>query len=188
LRCHRAFVDAVLNVPSWLRLDVRVTFAQAPSETPVHERLFSPSKSLDRAPSRTPVTQAEQTGDAFFTQGAFGDAIRQYTLGIAQRPSLYAYEKRCAAYAHVGRYQHALADAEFILHNGPAGGEVPAARLRVKAINDFLKAKGVHSAGHEHATATLMTLLTPRDHRQWRSTTPSPYTRPYPFGSSMTPR
>lgn len=62
-----------------------------------------------------------------------------FTLGIQQKPTLFAYEKRCAAFAHLGRYSEALMDAEFILKNGPPGGEQPAARLRVKAINDFLR-------------------------------------------------
>ena len=105
----------------------------------------------------------------------------------AHRPTLFAYEKRCAAYAHLGRYTEALADAEFILKNGPPGGEQPAARMRVKAIKDFLKRRTDTGPGHHHATATLMCLLTPREHRQWRSVTPSPYTRPYPFGVSASP-
>lgn len=152
-------------------------------EITVHDRLFVPSKALSRGSSRPPSSQAEAAADGALTSGHFNEAIRQYTLSIAQRPSLAAYEKRCAAYAHIGRYKEALADAQLILNNGPGGGELPSARLRVKCIKDFLKQKGDTAPGHDHATATLMCALTPREHRQWRSTTPSPYTRPYPFGS-----
>lgn len=158
------------------------------SKLPAHERLFNPSKSLFKPGLRHPSSQAEMAGDEAFSRGHFEDAVRQYTLGLAQKPSLSAYEKRCACYAHIGRYTEALADAEFILKNGAGGGELPSARLRVKAIKDFLKQKYDTSPGHEHATATLMCALTPREHRQWRSTTPSPYTRPYPFGGSATAR
>ena len=62
--------------------------------------------------------------------------------------------------------------------------QMPAARFRVKAIKDYLRKKTDTGPGHHHATATLMCILTPREHRQWRSVTPSPYTRPYPFGTS----
>jgi len=152
-----------------------------PKSISAHERLFVPSKSLKPNVLRTPTSQAEIAADQAFSNGRFQEAIRQYTLGIAQKPSLFAYEKRCAAYAHIGKYKEALADAEFILTHGPPGGELPSARLRVKAISDFLT-KGVTAPGHDHAMATLMCGLTPREHRQWRAT-PATYTRPYPFGS-----
>ena len=106
---------------------------------------------------------------------------RRYTLGIGQKPNTHAFEKRCAAYAHVGRYKEALADAEHVLKLDGS----PASKLRVKTIKDFLRVKNeATSPGHEHAAATLICTLTPREHRQWRSVTPSPYTRPYPFGVS----
>jgi len=154
------------------------------SASSVHERLFTPSKSLTRPSSKGASTFAEQAADDAFTNGNVEAAIRGFTLAIKQKPTLYAYEKRCAALAHVGRYKEALADAEFVLHNGPPGGEAPAARLRVKAIKDYLKAKDDFAPGHHQANATLMCTLTPRDHRQWRSTTPSTYTRAYPFGNA----
>lgn len=154
---------------------------------PIYERLFTPSRSVARAGARTPASQAEMSGDAAFANGHVFEAIKMFTLGIQQKPTLFVYEKRCAALAHVGRYNEALADAEFILKNGPPGGEQPAARMRVKAIKDFLQKKGDTAPGHHHATATLMCLLTPREFRQWRSVTPSPYTRPYPFGVSASP-
>jgi len=154
---------------------------------PVYDRLYTPSRSTARAGARQPSSQAEQAGDNAFSNGRVEEAIKMFTLGIQQKPTLFAYEKRCAAYAHLGRYTEALADAEFILKNGPPGGEQPAARMRVKAIKDFLKRRTDTGPGHHHATATLMCLLTPREHRQWRSVTPSPYTRPYPFGVSASP-
>ena len=150
----------------------------------VHQRLYTPSRSVARAGARTAASQAEQAGDAAFSNGRVEEAIKMFSLGIQQKPTLFAYEKRCAAYAHLGRYSEALGDAEFILKNGPPGGEQPAARFRVKAIKDYLRKKTDTGPGHHHATATLMCILTPREHRQWRSVTPSPYTRPYTFGTS----
>lgn len=49
--------------------------------SPVHKRLFSPSKSLDRGPPSA-SSQAEVTADILFASGKYGDAIRQYTLGL----------------------------------------------------------------------------------------------------------
>jgi len=150
----------------------------------VYDRLFTPSKSLTRPSTRGAASFAEEAADEAFTNGRVQQSISMYTVAIKQKPTLYAYEKRCAALAHVGKYKEALADAEFILNNGPPGGEAPAARFRVKAIKDYLKIKDDFGPGHHHANATLMCTLTPRDHRQWRSTTPSTYARAYPFGKT----
>lgn len=59
------------------------------------------------------------------------------------------------------------------------------AKFRVKAIEDFLAKQRSGAKGFSEAPPTLMTHLTPKDLRQWRSTTPSTYKCPYPFGSGM---
>ena len=38
----------------------------------------------------------------------------RFTLAIKQKPTLYAYEKRCAALAHVGRYAIAWGGGEYV--------------------------------------------------------------------------
>ena len=87
---------------------------------------------------------------------------------------------------HVGRYREALSDAKYILSNGPqAEGESGPNKQRVKAIETFLANKEVGAKGFQEAPATLMCLLTPKGLRQWRTFTPSTYTRPYPFGASV---
>jgi len=161
--------------PTFTQTYGRTQLPSSPTSiTAVHERLYSPAKVQSR-PSPKPVsTPAEVLADSAFDAGRFEEAIRQYTLGLTTASSLYAYEKRCAALAHVGRYQEALRDAEFILWSG--GGSSPSAQLRVKVIKDFLRAKSKTAPGYQNGTATLICALTPRLHRQWRSITPSPYT------------
>ena len=80
----------------------------------------------------------------------------------------------------MGRYKEALADANHILATEPSSR----AALRVKSIKDLLQAKTDWSKGHEGADVTLLCTITPREHRQWKVSVPSPYTRPYPFGSA----
>jgi len=151
-----------------------------------HQRLFTPTRSVQRPGYKHAVTQAEQQADAAFASGQYELAVRGYTQAIAHKASLYVYEKRCAALAHIGRYREALADAQYILKNGPQGeAESGPNKQRVKSIQSFLANQNVGSKGFHEAAATLMCLLTPREHRQWRSTTPSTYTRPYPFGAGV---
>ena len=104
---------------------------------PVHERLFVPSKSLSRPASRQASSRPEADADERFAKGDVSGSIRGYTLAISQKPTLVTYEKRCAAWAHVGQYDKALEDAQYIL----ARDDSPAARLRVKNINGFLSTK-----------------------------------------------
>ena len=85
--------------------------------------------------------------------------------------------------ASLQRYQEALRDAKHIVAQGPPGPTHSGpARARVKQIEDFLENQRKGVKGHEQASATLVCLLTPREHRQWRAPTPSTYTRAYPFG------
>ena len=93
------------------------------------------------------------------------------------QPNLFAYEKRCAAYAELGRYREALEDAEFILANC-VRDELGAARMRVKAIKDFMKKMDNFDPGYHHAVSTLVCLLRPREHRQLVQSSPSTYGRP----------
>jgi hypothetical protein len=89
---------------------------------------------------------------------------------------LFAYEKRCAAYAELGRYREALSDAEFILqHTSTDRG---AALARVKAIKDYMRRTNNFDNGYHQATTTLICLLRPREHRQLTQSRPSTYGGP----------
>ena len=51
---------------------------ESDTAAPVHERLFSPSKSVQpHAREKLPESQAEATADSFFTHGRFEEAIKQ---------------------------------------------------------------------------------------------------------------
>eukprot|EP00966_Prymnesium_polylepis_P106576 2467664-Prymnesium_polylepis.1 len=56
-----------------------------------------------RPPSRFAASRPELDGDEAFTKGSLNAAINHYTLALAQKPTLLCYEKRCAAWAHVGK-------------------------------------------------------------------------------------
>lgn len=150
---------------------VRGDRGEADAGQSVHARLFVPSKTMSRPPSRPASSRPELDGDAAFTCGNLDEAIRKYTLALAQKPTLVCYEKRCAAWAHVGKYAQALADAEFIR----AREDSPTARLRVKALQDYLQAKANCTPGYKNAHVTLLCTLTPKDLRQWRASGPSVY-------------
>jgi hypothetical protein len=158
---------------------------EAQSALSVTDRLFTPSKSQTRSSFKHPISQLEVGGDEAMLAGEFGKAIQCYTQAIAQRPSLFAYEKRCAAFAHVGRYQEALQDARKIEQMSPAGtSEGGPARRRVKTLEDFLQNSKSFKDGYKEGAATLVALLTPKGMRQWRSQVPATYMRSYPFGES----
>jgi len=151
----------------------------------VHDRLYNPSRTVTSSFYKNPVSNLEVTADEAFSDGRFHEAIKGYTQAIRTKASLFVYEKRCAAYAHVGKYTEALEDAQFVLANGPqTETESGPARARVKALEEFLSKRKHSIKGYTEAPATLVCLLTPRDIRQWRSKTPATYTRPYPFGES----
>ena len=80
------------------------------------------------------------------------------------------FVKRCAAFAHVGKYQAALADAKYILSLEDSAK----AAHRVGAIEKFLKTR--RSARPASRTRTPLCLaVTPRELRQWRGKAPSLY-------------
>ena len=106
----------------------------------------------------------------------------------AHSTALFAYEKRCAAYAELGRYREALSDAEFILqHTSTDRG---AALARVKTIKDYMRRTNNFDNGYHQATTTLICLLRPREHRQLTQSRPSTYGGPLEktsrFGRGMT--
>ena len=78
---------------------------EADPAAPVHSRLFVPSRTLARPPSRPASSRPELDGDDAFAAGRLDEAIEKYTLALTQKPTLVCYEKRCAAWAHVGRYK-----------------------------------------------------------------------------------
>ena len=137
----------------------------------VHARLFVPSKTVARPPSRYAASRPELDGDEAFTKGNLNAAIQCYTLALSQKPTLLCYEKRCAAWAHVGKYSEAMRDAEYVL----ARENSPSARLRVKNIQDFIDAKANCLPGYKAAHITLVCSLTPKELRQWRASGPSVY-------------
>jgi hypothetical protein len=155
----------------------------------VHERLYLGTKSNVRMGSRVPRGRFELAGDLAFKNGSPIDAIPLYTRAIGQAgvgdPNLYAYEKRCVALAELGRYREALADAELILkytegHDAKTEG---AAKMRVKTIKDYMRRMNNFEGGYHNATATLICLLRPREHRQLVQSNPSTYGRPHSVGS-----
>ncbi len=107
----------------------------------MHTRLFVPSRTQARPVFRAASSRPEVDGDEAFMSGQLDTAIEKYTLALTQKPTLVCYEKRAAAWAHVGRYKEALADAEYILSRQPSD---PRAQLRVKNI------KARTSATHPH--------------------------------------
>ena len=88
---------------------------------------------------------------------------------------MYAYEKRCAAFAELGRIREALTDAEFILKWTTDKGS---ALARVKAIKDYMRRMDNFEPGYHQATTTLICLLRPREHRQLTQSRPSTYGGP----------
>ena len=149
----------------------------SPRKQSVHERLFTPTRNLTHPGLKAQLTSAEVQADDAFAAGLYGPAIQGYSLAIQHKASLFCYEKRCAALAHVGRYREALQDAEFVLANC-SSAELGSARMRVRAIKDFLKKVDNFEPGYHHAVSTLICLLRPREHRQVVPSSPSLYGRP----------
>jgi len=145
--------------------------SESDPQLPVHTRLFVPSKTVSRPPSRYAASRPELDGDEAFTKGNLNAAINCYTLALAQKPTLLCYEKRCAAWAHVGKSEAAMRDAEYVL----ARENSPSARLRVKNIQDFVDSKANCLPGYKAAHITLVCSLTPKELRQWRASGPSVY-------------
>ena len=71
----------------------------------------------------------------------------------------------------MGKYELALADAQFIRSRE----DTPAARLRVKNLQDYISAKDNCTPGYKNAHVTLLCGLTPKELRQWRASGPSVY-------------
>lgn len=152
----------------------------------VFSRLYLGSKSMSKLPNRTSSNRFEMAADVAFQNGSPIDCIDLYTAAISKAkagdPNLFAYEKRCAALAELGRYREALDDAQFILSwtSGPGAHSKDrgSALMRVKTLKDFLKRMDNFEAGYHNATSTLVCLLRPREHRQLVQSNPSSYSRP----------
>lgn len=148
----------------------------------VYERLYMGQKSMARLGKRQSHDRFEMAADVAFKNCTPYDAVELYTKAIkkapAGAPNLFAYEKRCAANAELGRYRESLEDAEFILEWTTDPKERGAALMRVKTLKDFLKRTGNFEAGYHNSTSTLICLLRPREHRQLVQSSPSTYSRP----------
>jgi len=138
----------------------------------VVQRLYVPSKTLSRPASAPAESQVEQEGDRMFTSGDLNGAIRKYSAAIEQRVTLLSLQKRCAAWAHLGRSQDALKDAKLVAQADPTSAK---ARLAVKNIEQYLKDCANCVPGYKTAHVTLLCSLTPKELRQWRAPAPSLY-------------
>ena len=147
----------------------------------VFDRLYLGNRSLASNGGRQPRGRYEMAADLAFKQSDPLASIDLYTTAIAQapagNPNLFAYEKRCAALAELARYREALQDAKFILANATPKEKGPAL-ARVRAIVDFMKRMDNFDNGYHQATATLICLLRPREHRQLVESHPATYGRP----------
>ena len=114
----------------------------------------------------------ESEGDRAFTSGDLNTAIRKYSAAIEQRVTLLTLQKRCAAWAHIGKYKEALKDAQLVSKADPSSSK---ARLAVKNIENYLKDCANCTPGYKSAHVTLLCSLTPKELRQWRAPAPSLY-------------
>jgi tetratricopeptide (TPR) repeat protein len=161
-------------------------------ETDVFARLYLGSKTMSRPASRQARGQREMAADVAFSKGDASDAINLYSAAIdTQKPgevNVFAYQKRCAAYAECGRYREAMQDAQIVLQCSE-GAERGPALLRVKTLNDYMKRMNNFEAGYHNSTTTLACLLRPREHRQIVQSNPCTYGRPQSasaFGKGLT--
>lgn len=145
---------------------------QGSAAMPVHDRLSMGSKSFSAQASSHAQSPAETQGDEAFAQGSMQEAIRHYTQAINTKPNCAVFEKRCAALAHVGKYEEALVDARRVLAAEPTKAK---ARLRVKDLTDYLDTKNNCTVGYNTAHVTLLCNLTPPSLKMWRSPQPSVY-------------
>ena len=83
----------------------RLDRIESDPNAPVHTRLFVPSRTQARPVFRAASSRPEVDGDEAFMSGQLDAAIEKYTLALTQKPTLVCYEKRAAAWAHVGRYK-----------------------------------------------------------------------------------
>jgi len=154
---------------------------KANPDNAVFDRLYMGSRSMSRVGKRQSQGRFEMAADVAFSNSDSVDAVELYTKAIGQapagQPNLFAYEKRCASLAELGRYREALNDAQYILENA-LPSERGSALARVKAIKDYMKRMDNFEKGYHNATSTLICLLRPREHRQLVQSNPSTYTRP----------
>ena len=144
---------------------------EADPRLPVHERLHTPSRTIRHTSARATTSRPELEGDEAFQAGMISAAIAKYSKAISESPALIVFVKRCAAFAHVGKYQAALADAKYILSREDSAK----AAHRVGAIEKFLKNQALCAPGFQNSHITLCLAVTPRELRQWRGKGPSLY-------------
>ena len=161
------------------RLDIGVS---ADPDKDVFNRLYLGTRSQVKSPQRQAQVRYEMAADLAFKSSDAIDAVNLYTKAIKQstpgNPNIYAYEKRCAALAELGRYREALKDAEFVLDNAITYEERCPAIVRVKTLKDFTERMKNFDTGYHHATSTLVCLLRPREHRKLVRSNPATYGRP----------
>ena len=158
------------------------TGALADPQKNVYQRLYMGQKSMSKLGQRDAKDRLEMAGDVAFKNCTPYDAVELYSRAIEKapkgQPNLFAYEKRCAANAELGRYREALDDAQYILDWTFDPAKRGSALMRVKTIKDFLRRNDNFEAGYHNSTSTLICLLRPREHRQLVPSHPATYGRP----------
>jgi len=196
LRAHRGFADSnhFLHPTNYLAMrhsdhlsyakcndELGILWNGNPQEQKVHDRLYLGSRVVQKPPRarRCAGSVLEMAGDVAFQCVEPEDAAPLYTKAISQTPhSIFAYEKRCAALAELGRYREALDDAKYIRDHLATAAEHGAALARVKALEDYMRRMDNFEPGYHQATTTLICLLRPREYRQLTQSRPSTYGRP----------
>ena len=82
-------------IPNFMRTyKTRSHIAEANPRAPVHERLYTPSRTVSRPPSRSAASRPEVDADSDFRAGALDSAIAKYSIGIGRRPPPAAPPRR----------------------------------------------------------------------------------------------
>lgn len=109
-------------------------------------------------------TEIETAGDFWMRQGSFDKAVDMYTTALeTDTTNMDLLNKRCAAYAYIGKYKRCLLDAERVAYQAPSAK----ALRRVHDIKRFMEIRDSGKPGHETAHITLLTSLTPAAFKQW---------------------
>lgn len=137
----------------------------------VYDRLSTKTRSFERPSKHISCSVPEREGDQAFRDGAIADAVRHYTMALNDRPSKEIFEKRCAAFAHLGKYSAAITDAERV----QTMDSTTKAKLRLQDLHSYAKALNTCKSGYATAHVTLLCNITPPELKMWRSPTPSVY-------------
>lgn len=83
--------------------------------------------------------EAKNKGNAAFSAGNFDEAVKHFTEAIALDASNHVlYSNRSAAYASLGKYQEALADADKTIEIKPDWAKVHIALYTVTCVQRVL--------------------------------------------------